>query len=154
MIDDDVTGFYPGCFDVLIQPLIDFPEKYSIVAARYLRANGTVGPQLGNAGKNETNGEPIQKAIHSPETGLNLVGSACIAFYRDYTRFDIAYHAGGAYEDTDFCMQMKKKYPEKDIIINNKCRLIHNCEGKGRGVQHEHWHYNRTYFNDKWSLNI
>ena len=157
MLDDDVTGYYFGCFSELIAPLCAFPDKYSIMAARYLRKDGSIGPQLGNGGVYATNGKDVQKAIHSPETGLNLVGSACIAFYRDDTRFDENYISGGAYEDTDFCMQINKKYPDKIIAINNRCKLIHNCEGKGRGSspgKHDNWLHNRSYFNKKWSLHI
>ena len=97
----------------------------------------------------------FQKCIHTTATGLNICGSACIAFWREgCPRFDEEY-LGATYEDSDFCMQMREKYPEKMIVFANDCEVIHTEEKKGRGVKsNEYWRHNHEYFARKWSVRI
>jgi glycosyltransferase involved in cell wall biosynthesis len=145
-MDDDMTGFYEGWCSSLIKPLIDTPEKYSIVASRLLDKNKNIGPMLGD-GNNKLNiNEPYVKAIHTKETGLNLVCSACIAFKRCNVRFCEDF-LGATYEDSYFAFEMNKAFPDKIVIINNLCKLIHLGESKGRQVGGVNaWAHNRKLF--------
>jgi len=152
MLDDDIQGFYPGWVAALVTPLLERPDKYSIVAARTMTASGSRCPQLGDNNQLDLSA-PYVKAIHTDETQLNIVGSACIAFVKDSTRFNEGYW-GATYEDSDFCMEINKKYPNKQIIINNACKLIHNMEAKGRGSNRENWIHNKILFTRIWGWEI
>lgn len=156
MMDDDMKGFYDNWVDDLITPLIEGKDKYNIMSARLLQKNGQVGPQLGNNGKYEAHGD-MEVAIHCEATGLNIVGSACISFFReDGIRFDEHYR-GSTYEDTDFCMEYNKQFPNRKVFINNKCRIIHLGEGKGRGSKRglrDNWKFNKEYFANKWKVTV
>jgi hypothetical protein len=148
MLDDDITGFYQGWDYDLINPLLN-DINISIVSARLLNKNKQIGSMLGD-NNNKVTGD-YQIALHTDQTGLNIVCSACIAFKKDTIYFDENYQ-GAVYEDTDFCMQYKQKYPDKQIVINNKCQLIHLNEMKGRTYQDIK--SNKEYFSKKWNIVI
>jgi len=141
MMDDDITGFYPGWDKDLVSPF-DLSAGYSIISARVLNREGKVSATAGMLG-----GSTMEGKIQEAEClGLNIVCSACISFIKSDIRFDEVY-IGSGYEDTDFCMQHIKGYPEKKIVINNSCKLIHLNEGKGQqGTQP----VNRAHFIKKW----
>jgi len=156
MMDDDITGFFPGWCDILIDALF-FHKEFSIVSARPKHADGGYCPILGDSSNQQKIGE-YQKCIHTPATQLNICGSACVAFWRDCgIRFDEEYQ-GATYEDSDFCMQMNKKHPDKQIVFANKCDIIHNEEKKGRGdgvtSKNNYWKHNHEYFAKKWGIRI
>ena len=82
--------------------------------------------------------------------GRNVVCSAAIAMRVsdvDKLRYDEDF-IGSGYEDTDFCLRMKERYPEQRIVINNQCRLIHIHEGKGQ--QGKSAGYNKAHFESIW----
>jgi len=158
MMDDDVFGFFPGWIDMLVSPLIDQPEKFSIISARFSstkkRRRGKPGSRfssmLGDGGVRGPRGT-MQVALHREGSPVQMVCSACIAFrVSDGVRFDEGYD-GAVFEDSDFCMQMRRKFPNRDIVINNKCVLEHRCEHK------RHWEIkggsvrgNQSRFEEKW----
>lgn len=151
MLDDDISGFYTGWIDALISPLINHPERFSIVSARFRNGSGGIGNMLGDNSSKEIK-DILQTACHSDRTMLQLVPTATIAFKKTAIRFDEAY-IGAVYEDTDFCMEHRKVFPDKEIVINNACVLIHYNEQKRGGatgcVKH-----NRKYFNEKWGISV
>lgn len=149
MIDDDITGFYPDWTSDLISPLFKYPNLYSMVSIRCLNKEKNLGAMLGDP--NTTIVGDYQKALHTERTGLSIVCSAGIAFIKDDIRFDEGYKAAN-YEDSDFCMQFNQKYPNKSIIINNTCKLIHLNEQKK--IENNCNQYNKDYFNKKWNTNI
>jgi len=153
MLDDDIGNFFPGWDELLIQPFRSNPIKYSIVAARLIDKEGNRSPQLGDCDRWNKSFDYV-RAVHTLKTGLNVVGSSCISFYKDDLRFDELY-LGATYEDADFCMQMNKQCPEKEIIINNQCKLIHNNEGKGRSIGSNNYSiHNKKYFAKKWGIEV
>lgn len=153
MMDDDIKGFYRGWDNFLITPLLLFSDMYSIAAARLIDNGGNRSPQLGDCNHWDNSSDYV-RAVHTKETKLNITGSSCIAFYKDDLRFDENY-LGATYEDADFCMQMNKRYPDKEIIINNTCKLIHDNEGKGRRTgSNNYWAHNKKYFAEKWGIEI
>jgi len=155
MLDDDITGFYPGWADILIDALF-FNVANSIVSARPKKPDGSWCAILGDSGK-PPNDEEFQKCIHTDQTKLNICGSACMAFWRGCgVSFDEAY-LGATYEDSDFCMQMNKQYPNKQIVFANRCNIIHTEEKKGRGSgpnKNNYWKHNHDYFAEKWGVRI
>lgn len=153
MTDDDVDGYY---FDWVKDMLEVWDEsKMNILSIRPLRKDGSICPLLGDNGSSRTDQGDIFPAVHTDRTGFNICGSATIMFKRTHVRFDSsAYIFGGCYEDSDFCMEMNKKFPNKKVYITNKVKLIHNMEQKGRGVNKEHWAHNRNSFGKKWGTFI
>lgn len=155
MCDDDISHYFVGWADILVDALF-LNSNYSIVSARPIHADGGYCPILGDSG-DSTRTEEMQRCIHTPETMLNICGSATIAFWRNCgVRFDEEYQ-GATYEDSDFCMQMKQKYPDKDIVFANKCAIVHNEERKGRSSsagKRDYWLHNHNYFAEKWGIRI
>jgi glycosyltransferase involved in cell wall biosynthesis len=159
MMDDDITGFKNGWIETLIKPLIEHYEKYSIVSSRLKNQDGNFQGLLGDNNVRHPVGH-YQTCIHTTQSGLQMVASACIAFSRaDSNRikdginkpFDENYQAA-CWEDSDFCMQMRKVLPNKNIIFVNDCQLIHKNAMAGRTG--EQVRANNVYFNRKWKTNI
>lgn len=126
MVDDDITGFFPGWNEVLIKPLLA-DDSISIVSARLTNPDGTNAPMMYDG------------------TPFKIVPSSAIAFRKNPLRFDENY-LGGGFEDTDFCKQMESAYPDKRTLINEDCRLVHLNEKKNQGFMGQ----NRKYFVSKW----
>lgn len=157
MMDDDMEGFYTGWADNLITPLVKEKEKYNILAARLVKRNGEYAPMLGV--DHISNDKGCFKAIHTPQTGLNIVCSACISFWKtDGVRFDTDnFGVGACYEDSDLAMSFNKKFPDRCVAINNDCCLIHLGESKGRGSapgKKDYWEHNKKAFAQKWGIEI
>jgi len=124
MIDDDITGFFPGWDKALIKPLED--NSVSIVAARLTKLDGTDAPMMYQG------------------TKFNIVPFGCVAFKKTGLRFDEGY--GPGFEDTDFCLQTEQAFPDKHTMINEDCRLIHSRIVDRRKERYE----SRRYFFNKW----
>ncbi len=138
MMDDDIAGLFPGWADELIKPL---QEGVSMVSARLMQSKTKVGVMM--------NIKPDLSVEHQLIED-KLLPSACIAFYKDDTRFDESY-IGSGWEDTDFCFQLNDKYPEGKYIINNNVKLIHKNEMKNQLANHN-FLINQSYFRNKWGL--
>lgn len=149
-LDDDTGGFYPNwCVD-LLKPLIEHPDKISMVAPRLLNKDGQIGCQLGDS-PGFDDAQDYQKAIHTPQTGLNITCSACIAYFRNDILWEEDY-IRACYEDASFCMLFKKKFPEKDIVIVNRCKIIHYGEAKARTS--DAMIHNKNLFSKRWGVTI
>ena len=151
MIDDDVEVVETNWICTLLDPLLAYKEDVSIIAPRLTTRNKVPTGQLGNDGWHDFR-EGLKVACHSPKTKLNLVCSACIAFFKSNgVKFDEDY-PDACYEDTDFCMRTNKKFPNKHIIINEHSKLAHLNESKWRvgGT----WEHNKNLFATKWGIRI
>jgi hypothetical protein len=147
MIDDDITGFYDGWY----KPLVGNLDKYSIVSARPIDKNGKIAPTLGDCSNKEVCGL-YQVCIHTEKTGLNVCCSSCIAFKTSSgVRFDENYKAA-VWEDFDFCLEMKKQHPDKDIVFANKCNVVHLNAMQGRTS--DDIRFNHKYCKEKWGIEI
>ena len=152
-MDDDVHIIQNDWITKLIKPLIDNKEGISIIAPKLTDSQFKFVGQLGDGGWYDYSlNSGLKVAIHSPTTKLNIVCSACIAFFRDnQVRFDEGYPSA-AYEDSDFCMETNKRYPDKKIVINLNSNLEHISECKWKkDNMHEH---NRNYFSTKWGIQL
>ena len=138
MLDDDIRKFTPGWDALLIRPLVEDPE-IMITSARFTDANGNFTPVMA---------EVEDYAIPLTRTKNDLTPSACMAFERTDIKFDYAY-VGSGFEDTDFCMQMKKKFPRRKTVRVNSCVLVHLHEAK---KQHINFTKNQSYFATKWKI--
>lgn len=137
MIDDDIEGFFPGWDLELIRPINEVTDTF-MSAARLFNPNGSIQVTLG------TERMPLTPPFIDAEHKQIL--SACIAFIKTELRFDENY-IGSGFEDTDFCKQMVRKFPNGRIIVNNMCKLIHRNERKN---QLSNNNKNYEYFLSKW----
>jgi glycosyltransferase involved in cell wall biosynthesis len=150
MVDDDIKSFYPGWCDILVDALF-FNDSFSVVSARPLKEDGSLAPTLGDNSNTQKTGE-FQKCIHTDKTGLNVCCSSAIAFWKKQcVRFDENYKAA-VWEDFDWCLEMKKVYPNKYIVFANECNPVHLNAMQGRTGDDVRWNY--EYCKKKWSLNI
>jgi hypothetical protein len=135
MVDDDISGFHAGWVDMMIAPLQD--PNVMLVSARLIKPDGSLAYMTGEC-------YDVSAAV--VEVPRREVPTACVAFRMDGTTFDEGY-LGSGFEDNDFCMQLKAKYPGGRVIIANECRLIHENEMKNQASRYQQ---NRAYFNYKW----
>lgn len=139
MCDDDIKITQDSWLYPLIEPLLKDP-LISYVSARLLNNDGSFQNAMGSAGVSTSDPWPV----------VEMAPSACVAFRKDDLRFDENY-VGSGFEDTDFCRQLKIKYPKSKFIINNNCKMIHLNEMKNQ--LGENYHLNRAYYNLKWGAN-
>jgi glycosyltransferase involved in cell wall biosynthesis len=122
MLDDDITGFFPGWADMLVEYLQPFNFwKVAMVSARLINADGTLGTMMDIEPDLRFNFQLVNPPGYLP--------SACVAFWNDGSRFDESFE-GSSWEDTDFCDTLHLQYPGQFFVIANDVRLIHNNEMK------------------------
>lgn len=140
MIDDDITGFFPGWSSLLVEPLENPNILY--VSARLLNECGKPQMVMG-----------FSKDVNHKYVPVNIAPSAAIAFRNDGTRFCEEYQGSG-FEDTDFHFQLKEKYGyDKKVIINNRVKLTHFHEMKnqnGVGEGFNPFEENKKIFDGRW----
>lgn len=140
MIDDDITGFFPGWSSLMVAPLNDPSVLY--VSARLMNECGSPQMVMG-----------FSKNVMSPHVAVNIAPSACIAFRNDGTRFCEEYFGSG-FEDSDFHFQLKEKYGyDKKVVVNNGVKLIHTHEMKnqnGIGSGKNWFDHNQAIFDKRW----
>jgi glycosyltransferase involved in cell wall biosynthesis len=140
MIDDDITGFFPGWSKVLVEPLEDPEILY--VSARLLNEYGKPQMVMG-----------FSKDLNHKHVPVTIAPSAAIAFRNDGTRFCEKYQGSG-WEDTDFHFQLKEKYGyDKKVIVNNEVKLTHLHEMKnqnGIGEGYNPFEENKKIFDSRW----
>lgn len=131
--DDDITSFYPFWWENLIEPLI-MDSSIGIVSARLIGTKGQVIHMSGDTGD-----------LISPyfDTKDRHLCTACFAMWRNNLRFDENF-IGSGFEDTDFGLRFIKEVPNKRIVINNKCKLLHLNEMKNQ--KGKYWEHNKEYF--------
>jgi len=134
MLDDDITGFFPGWDEVLLKALVD---DVSIVSARLLYEDGKRLPMM-------YDNDDYTPGAHP--THYNFVPTGCIAFKKNMIRFDEGYKEG--YEDSDYCSQTKILFPYKHTVINNDCQLFH----KGALTNHDEEKADRARYHAKWGM--
>jgi glycosyltransferase involved in cell wall biosynthesis len=140
MIDDDISGFFPGWSQLLVEPLKDPDILY--VSARLLNEYGKPQMVMG-----------YSKDLNHKHVPVTIAPSAAIAFRNDGTRFCEEYKGSG-FEDTDFHFQLKEKYGyDKKVIINNQVKLTHLHEMKnqnGVGEGFNPFEENKKIFDRRW----
>lgn len=140
MIDDDISGFFKGWSELLIEPLKDPDVLY--VSARLMNECGKPQMVMG-----------YSKNINNALVPVAIAPSAAIAFRNDGTRFCDDYEGSG-FEDTDFHFQLKEKYGyDKKVLVNNKVKLNHLHEMKnqnGVGEGFNPFETNKAIFDKRW----
>jgi len=118
-VDDDVFDFPQG-WDKLLIDTLSLDKNIVIASARVLNPNGTVQKTCSNT-------EDLTPDIIDPPSGL--APFCCVAFRNDGLRFDEVFQ-GSSYDDTDFNLQLRMKYPSCRVVINNKIQIKHKLESK------------------------
>lgn len=138
MMDDDIGGFFEGWQDELVRPLEEFP-RCRMASARLMTPEGSLSPMMGTDSNLGKEFSPGGKAILS----------ACIAFRQKDVEgiwYDEGY-VGSGFEDSDYCFQMRDRYSDMDIVVNNECQLVHY---HAMTNQKEHFLDNQKRFLSKW----
>jgi len=148
MMDDDITGFYPGWLTNFIHPMLEDP-LIIICSARLLDKNRK---RINNMGMIGGSGElqEIPASFNHKGTGYKRVTTACIAIRKNHIRFDEEYIKSG-YEDTDFMNQISRAFPASKFIVNNNCELIHLNHMQGQDDR-EAWQHNHDHYCKKWEF--
>jgi hypothetical protein len=136
MIDDDITGLPVGWNQVMAQVLIDRPD-YAMVSARLMNPNGTPGQMLG---------DPVFAESGTFIVTRQELPTACIAVRRNDIRFDERY-IGSGFEDTDYCAQLRQRYPDAHWVVTNDVKVIHKNEMKNQGAN---FAVNLKHYESKW----
>lgn len=119
MIDDDISGFFPGWEEIMVRPLVE--DKHVMMVTARLMSTVNVPQKFYG----------YQKDMMTPYIKTTYCPSAAIAFRNDGLRFNEKF-VGSGFEDTLFIDDMRKRYPGGKIIINNLVRLIHTNEMKNQ----------------------
>lgn len=144
MMDDDITGFYDGWLSDLVEPM--FKDNTIIIAsARMLKEDGSYGPMMGGNVMPKDKG--VFDVVPSGYMNYRRVCTACIAIRKNRIRFDENF-IGSGYEDTDYMNSISASYPDKRIVVNNNCKLIHLNEMKNQGGKY--WKHNKKYYLSKY----
>lgn len=134
MMDDDISGFYEGWIDGLIEPLIG-DDDVVYVSANLVNRDGSLGPMMFR-GNNDEKWTQVPRAP-----------TACVAFRNDGIRFDERF-IGSGFEDDDFCAKLEEKYDGGKFLVHNEVRIVHdNTEVNQHGKYFEH---NQKLFNSIW----
>ena len=136
MLDDDITGLPQDWVVDLVRVLDTFP-RCVMVAPRLLDPSGRFGYMLGEA-QPKSCGVTIVERQELP--------TACIAIRDNDIRFDEAY-VGSGWEDTDYCAQLRQRYPQGLWMICEDVQMIHVHEMKN---QRQHLDANRARYESKW----
>lgn len=134
MMDDDISGFFHG-WDMELIKALDSPDVI-LASARLLNSSKDIGFMMGDTGDTTS---ALVTAIKVP--------TACVTFKKNILRFDENF-IGSGFEDDDFLKQMNQLFPDKRIVINNDCKLIHLNEMKNQ--QGSFWEHNKNYFYSKY----
>ena len=139
MLDDDVSGFYPGWDRDLVRPMLHDPSL-AISSARLMTLDGKAGANCAENFDLET------EYIYVEPTDWAVIPSAAIAFRNQGIHFDDGMRGSG-WEDTRFCWEYIFMNFQSRFIINNRCKLIHANEAKNQGG--DNWEFNRRRY-QKW----
>lgn len=119
MVDDDITGFFPCWYELLVEPLKNDP-KIIYVSARLMNELGEPQMVMG-----------FSKNIKSPIVEVPTAPSAAVAFRSDGSRFDEQF-VGCGWEDSLFVEYLKHRYPGGKVVVNNNVKLTHKNEMKNQ----------------------
>jgi MoaA/NifB/PqqE/SkfB family radical SAM enzyme len=135
MCDDDICDLPFGWNRALVWTLKENREILGI-SARLMTRDGKIG-------RNTINNFDLTRRL----VDVEMIPTACCIFRKSDVMFDERYIRAG-WEDTDFFLQMRKKFGGK-FAIENTIRVIHLNEEKNcGGLQNSH---NEGLFFSKWA---
>lgn len=147
MLDDDIRGFYPGWLGDLVFPMFLRPE-IMVCSARLMDESGEFGCMMGVIDQRDD-----RKYYEAAEFGYRSyrrLPTACIAVRKNGVRFDEKF-VGSGFEDTAWMNELNMQFPDKKIVVNNSCRLVHLHHMQRQGgkyFDHNKAHYLSLYPDD------
>jgi glycosyltransferase involved in cell wall biosynthesis len=123
-VDDDIQGFFDCWIEPLIKPLLEH-KNIILSSARLMKTDGIT---INNMNGHFPGSEKILPWVDIPAKRLPF---ACIAYRKNNIKFCERY-IGSGFEDSQFCEELKKLYPEGKFVISNICKLIHLNEQKNQ----------------------
>jgi hypothetical protein len=144
MTDDDVTSFYKGWLTDLIKPMLD-DLSIMVCAPRLLDKNRNYGHMMGGSKIPKDNG--VYESERFRYKNYYRLPTALIAFRKNNILFDENF-IGSGYEDSDWCNQLNINFPDKKMVINNNCKLVHINEEKNQGGRY--FEHNKAYYLQKY----
>jgi len=144
MLDDDISGFFPGWETALIEPLFSDP-RVCMTSARLMNADGTVQQTCAGTMALEPKWITIRSRRHC------TMASAAIAFRNIGLRFDEGF-IGSGFEDGDFCLQYLAADERNTFMLTNACQLVHGNEMKHQ-FENGTFQRNHEYIKAKWGIN-
>lgn len=120
MIDDDICTV-PYFWDLAMTGPFELREDISIVSARIMSVDGSYQPVMGSLGVKRSGWVEVPRC---PTAMISFIHDGELFFDEDYI--------GSGWEDTQFCRDIKQKYPDKKIIINNDIKVTHINECKNQ----------------------
>lgn len=136
MVDDDIARFSMDWAGRLVDVLETRPEC-EMVSAFLVNPDDTPAVMMGYT-------RPRGGGIHEAD-GPHLI-SACCAIRNNVLRFDEGY-IGSGWEETDYCMQLRRMAPACTLLIDEDVRVVHLNEQKN---QAEHFEQNKKLYVSKW----
>lgn len=168
MIDDDISGFYPGWIEDLTWPFggadgcdhedpdnsglcirCQSPQEFwntVMVSARLLNTDGSFGPTCSMC----YDATP-EEIILRPKRSHCIMPTAAIAFLHRGHKF-MESMIGSGWEDNAWAAEYVDADKYAVFIQSNRCRLVHFNEAKNqRGAA---WEHNRQEFFKRWPNGI
>lgn len=142
-LDDDIQGFYPGWLTDIIQPLKE-DETIRFASARLMKPGGReVNFMMTSSFDLKNKYEDVPRCPTSAYAYRKKDFDSLFEFYnKDSLPFDENFKGSG-WEDNALCHDLKMRFPDSRIIINNQCKLIHVNEEKN---QKQFLQENKKYF--------
>lgn len=131
-LDDDIRGFYPGWLTDIIQPLKE-DASIRFASARLMRPGGREANFMMTS-RNDMRDkyEVVPRCPTSAYAYRKSEFDSLIRFHNETSKpFDEVFKGSG-WEDNAICHDLKKKFPDTKIVINNRCKLIHINEEKNQ----------------------
>jgi hypothetical protein len=129
MMDDDMRGFYAGWLGDLVFPMFLNP-KIMVCSARLMDESDKYGCMMGVIDHRDNRN--YYEAYPSGYREYRRLPTACIAVRRNGIQFDERF-IGSGFEDTAWMNEINMQFPDRGVVVNNACRLVHLHEMKNQG---------------------
>lgn len=133
-LDDDVKGFYLGWLTDIVGPLLE-DEKIRFASARFMKPDGKSPAHMMTSIYDMT--KKYEEVLRCPTSAYAYRKAdfdALKGFWNETSQpFDTIFTGSGC-EDDAICHDLKKKFSDTRIVINNDCKLIHLNEMKNQSV--------------------
>lgn len=141
-LDDDISGFYPGWLTEIVRPLLE-NDFIRFASARLINPNGQLGFMMTSKKDVSQNFEFVSRCPTSAFAYRRKDFDSLVNFWNKRSLpFDEGF-IGSGWEDDAICHDLKVKFPDAIIAINNKVKLFHKNEQKN---QKENLQINSDYF--------
>jgi hypothetical protein len=129
--------FPAGWAKRLVEVIASRPNAV-MVSPQLKSPNGGPGPMMGDC---QVRKEGITAARQKK------LPTACVVIRKNELRFDVNF-LGSGWEDDDYCLQLRQKYPQAEFLVCHDVWIVHRNEMKNQGG--ENWKKNKAFLEMKW----